>query len=273
MIDLLAAAAESGWQRGWFEYARTEVAAGRSLDDARAADWTYLVRLGPESRVLLSGPQLLVTAAALAERAGEVWVATADSGEARVLKGWRRQLRSGRVRIIDADLSRGIPFADGTLDLVSIRAGASPFQDVAADAARVLRPGGTARFVADNRLFPKQLAGADRSGRAHTIAGYRRILGRAGLTGIRCFAALPRHTQTPLCLVPLESRTAVELFLRDVFPVFATVSPEVKRAHALEYMLARAGVWVMTRARLGGLLKWFVPGYLILARRPALDAR
>src|SRR4029077_14957840 len=121
------------------------------------------------------------------------------------------------------------------------------FADVARDILRVLRPSGTVRFVADNRWFPSRFAdrAAERSLRPHTLNGYRRALRQVGYSTIRIFAPLPRHTRVPLCLLPLDSPGALAAFLRELFPVFATVSPEVKQAHALEYALARAGVWAM----------------------------
>lgn len=276
LTDLVAEVSAHGWRRGWFEYARCEVSRDHAIDDARAADWTYLVRVGPDSRVLLTGWPLLVSAMALAGRVREVWVLAGEE-DATLVALWREGTETANVHVVQGNLRDGLPFREGMFDLVSIGHDAEPsdgigmtFSELAHAAMRVLRANGTAHFVVGNWLWPARLigGGARESGLPQrSIVGYRRVLQRVRFAGVKVFAPLPRHTRTPLCYLPLESRSAIESFMRDLFPLFAAVSPEVKRAYAVEYWLARMGVWLISAAHLGGLLKFLVPGYCILAQR------
>lgn len=276
LTELLSEVSALGWQRGWFEYARREVSRGHAMDDARAADWTYLARVGPESSVLLVGWPLLVSVVALAGRVRQVWV-LAGEDDARLVALWKESTGMANVHIVRGDLRDGLPFRDQLFNLVSIGDEAEPsggtgmtFSELARAAMRVLSANGTAHFVVGNWLWPARLTGGgarEAGRRQRSVVGYRRVLRRLRFADVRVFAPLPRHSRTPLCYLPLENRSAIDSFMRDLFPLFAAVSPEVKRAYALEYWLARLGVWLMTVAKLGGLVQFVVPGYSILARR------
>lgn len=270
MTDLRSDVRAHGWQRGWFEYTRRELARGHAVDDARAADWTYFARVGPDSRVLLTGWPLLVSVMALVGRVREVWVLAGEE-DAGLVAFWQKSTGAMNVRVVRGDVRDGLPFRERSFDLVSI--GSAPaggagltFSEIARAAMRLLSGNGTAHFVVGNWLWSKVTGGNNGRG-LRSVIGYRRELRRLRFAGIRVFAPLPRHTCTPLCYLPLDSRPAIETFLRDLFPLFAAVSPEVKRAYAFEYLLARLGVWAMTAGNLGGLLKFLVPGYSILAQR------
>ena len=274
--ELMADVKAVGWHRGWFEYKRRANSRGHVTHDARSADWIYLSDIGVESRVLLVGGPIFVTVVALAARVREVWV-LAGTEEARLVNLWRQHTGVRNVHVVRGDVVDGLPFRKQAFDLVSIGGEARPkkgkarvsFTDLARGAMRVLKPKGTACFVVGNRLWPSSLTrrGQGPVGiRRRTARGYRLTLERLEFTDVRILAPLPDHTRTPLCYLPVENSAAVNSFMRDLFPLFAAVSPEVKRAYVAEYWAARLGVWLMTIGNLGSLLRFFVPGYFVLAQ-------
>lgn len=284
---LLEAAARQGWQTALFDYLRTGAAAGRAApEDDRLADWRYLVPLDRASAALVLGCGWGTVPVALAELAGAVWAVDRDPEKTAFLRLRAGQQGLDHLAAWDADTWARRP-PDRRLDLIAIGPGhpltgaAATPRGLVAFARRRLRPGGTLQISGDNALSLARLIGAagERSDLPRlTLGGFRRLLAAAGFVETQVYAPLPRHTGIPMFYIPADDPRAWDYFFRDLFGLFERVAPEVRQAYARPYRIARLGVRAALAARVAGLARFVVPGYLILARQAddpghAADAR
>lgn len=274
-------AESSGWDVAVYQHAQAEIAAGRGLaEDERAADWQYLlpsIRLGA---ALVLGCGLGTVPVALSRRFAEVHVVDIVPDRTRLLE--LRAVQHGIENVFPLCVQPGqaLPFEDGRFDLVvarsedwtlTVRHGRDrrAFEIAGRETHRLLAPGGTAYWTVGNRLgYPRLLrpwrAGA---GVEHTLGGYRRMLAAAGFTDVRFYAPLPSHEGIPLFYLPIGEGAHFEYFFRHLFPLFETVSTEVKRLYGVEYRLAKIAVRAALRL---GLARWagrLSPGFGIIATR------
>ncbi|MDA2912733.1 hypothetical protein MYX77_02020 [Acidobacteriia bacterium AH_259_A11_L15] len=135
-----------------------------------------------------------------------------------------------------------------------------------------MNEGGIVYLSLGNRLAFQHLFRRGKNGSSlplHTIYGYRRILEAEGFSEFQFYAPLPHYDGIPLFYVPLEDTHALNFFLRHIFPLLETVSPEVRRAYAFEYAVAKIGVRLALLFKLTGLAKVFVSGFSIIAKKAA----
>ena len=174
-----------------------------------------------------------------------------------------------------------LPFPEKCFDLVAMgdfqwdATRSIRFREIARRIHGLLKEGGRVYFSLGNRLAFQHLFGLVKDQTtlpSHTIYGYRHILQEEDFSEIQFYAPLPHHDGVPLFYVPLEDNRALTFFFRNIFPLFEMVTPEVKRAYAFEYAIAKMGVRLALVLRLTGLTKIFVPGFSVLAKKAARGA-
>ncbi len=268
-----------GWKRAYFKRATAAVLGGDPLvEDIRSADWRYFLPLDRKKDALVVGVGGGTIPMALADHCRMVVGADQDRESLRALCARTQEQGRHNVRPVLLSKRMGLPFAPGSFDSVVATAAGTGTYDGASlrrfieHAHALLKPAGVLYLTVGNRLDAQRLFRPARAAGASgpcTLGGYKRLLQAAGFVRLRLYAPLPRHDGIPLFHVPLEHPQALRFFLRNVFPLFETVSPEVKRRYAVEYAAAKVGVRLALALKLTGLMKLFVPGFGILAEKAA----
>ena len=274
---LLSDTETHGWKKAFYEFSKAEIGSGGTVpEDQRIADWKYLLPLNRDTRALVFGCGWGTVAVALSEICGTVGVIDSDCEKLSFLNGRKKQQRIDNLYPIYVKDRSGFPFSESSFDLVSVGGHSwgvnQPVEvrDIVRDAHGLLKDGGTVYLSFRNRLAFQDLLKWGKSSapfRLHTAYGYRRILQAEGFSEIQFYAPLPRYDGIPLFYLPLENSHALNFFLRNIFPLFEMVSPEVKRAYAMEYAVAKLGVRLTLLFRLATLAKIFVPGFNIVAKK------
>lgn len=204
----------------------------------RINDWVHLVDLNSESTALVIGRN--------------------GSNLARVLSNICREVNCAE----DYDST----FPIGHFDLISVHASreASSFQAICRQLRGCLKEGGALHLIIGNKLLPKKLSELFLN---HTFWGYKSILRKEGFSDIQFYAPLPNYRGAPMFYVPLEDRHIINYFFKSIFPLFETVSPQKKRQYLLMYPIAKLATRFILAFRLSFMLKFFVPGYCVIAKK------
>lgn len=139
------------------------------------------------------------------------------------------------------------------------RAGRSGAADLLRDLCAAVEPGGWVCLGFGNARFP--LA---RRGRSLSLPAVRRALAHAGMAPPAVYACLPDH-RSPAIIVPLERRQELDHVLDRLFLTYAPAGsswPRLRRR-------LLAGLRAAARAAPHRVRAATVPGYLLVARRPA----
>lgn len=274
--ELLARARAVGWKQAYFELGR-ELAAGNELppEDARSADWFYFLDASAGARALVIGCGFGTIPIALAEAGLDVWVIDSSIEHLALLALRCREQSVGRVHIAGVGRVGALPFQPKSFDVVCVlTAEPEPVTAVALTAIMratrdCLKPGGEVFIAQRNRWSFQRLLRPWLSHGAAPLgpSGYRRLVESSGFSDVLLYAPLPRHGEIPLFYVPIENPSVLSFFLRDIFPLFNTVSPEVKGRFGLEYAAARYGSFIVRHLGLARLARHFVPGVCIIATR------
>ncbi len=274
--SLLGDLREGRWQADLYEMAREQLRQGGALrEDPRTADWLYFLALNGSEDALVLGVDWGTVPVLLARACRKVWAIDVDSGRLSFLASRLKEQGITNVELLCAQGFGELPFKAASFDLMAAGDSVSgfdaePFRTRLAVACGLLRDGGLLCLHVGNRLgFQRVLKPGAREEKRpwHTAYGYRRMLRKAGFVDIQGYAPLPYYNKLPLFYVPLGQRAALSFFLRNIFPLFEAVSPEVKSAHALEYAGARAAVRVASICRLEGLMRFFFSGFIFVSRK------
>ena len=248
-----------------------------SDEDRRVADWIYLVPLSADSVVLVLGCSRKIIPLVLSENCGRVYVVDSNQAEINLLKAQIERQGINNLFPVQSSNILDLKFPPRYFDFISVQGFAVPpgesisFQSLIQQVRPFLREGGVLQVTMGNQLDPRQLIFAKQKNPNepfphHTYWDYRRILKSEGFSDVQFHAPLPGYRGIPLFYVPLEDRRAVGFFLRNVFPLCETVSHKRKQAYAIEYGLAKIATRLMLALRLSFLLKFFVPGYSVIAK-------
>ena len=276
LCKLLGDLREGCWQSDLYEMAREQLRNGGALrEDPRTADWLYFLPLNGSEDALVLGIDWGMVPVLLARACRKVYAVDVDSGRLSFLESRLKEQGINNVELLFAQGFSGLPFKAASFDLVvagdSVSGfDAEPFRTRLAVARRLLRDGGRLCLHVGNRLgFQRVLKPGIQKGKHpwHTAFGYRRRLRKAGFGDIQGYAPLPYYNRIPLFYLPLGKRGTLSFFFRNVFPLFEAVSPEVKKAHALEYAVARSAVRVASICRLEALVKIFFSGFFFVSRK------
>ena len=277
--QLLYVAESDGWETALYDFTKAQVARdGTVPEDQRTADWKYLLPLNNDSVALVIGCGWSTVPFALSETCAKVYTIDSIWHKIAFLNIRKRQQGIDNLYPIYVSGSLDFPFPEKRFDFVAVRNfqwGATQsiqLRDVVRSVNGLLREGGVAYFSLGNRWGFQQLLRRNKNTSSptlplHTIFGYRHILQVEGFSEIQFYAPLPHYDGVPLFYVPLEDTQAMSFFFRNIFPLFEAVSPEVKRAYAFEYVVAKMGVRLALLFRLTGLAKVFVPGFSIIAKK------
>jgi hypothetical protein len=203
------------------------------MTDARRLNWRFVV---PDAR-----PGLLLPV-----------------GDEQV-EGWARARRGpdGRPDLPPRDSVGAV--AVGDLAAWTRRPGRAGTADLLHELCAAVEPGGWVCLGFGNARFP--LA---RRGRSASLPAVRRALAHAGMAPPAVYACLPHH-RSPAMIVPLERRQELDHVLDRLFLTYAPAGSSFPR---LRRRLL-AGLRAATRAAPHRLRAAAVPGYLLVARRPA----
>ena len=273
---LLGDLREGCWQSDLYEMAREQLREGGALrEDPRTADWLYFLALNGSEDALVLGIDWGTVPVLLARACRKVYAVDVDSRRLSFLSSRLKEQGIKNVELLCAQGFRELPFKAASFDLVAAGDSVSgfdaePFRTRLSEAHGLLRDGGLLCLHVGNRLgFQRVLKPEtwEKKRPWHTAHGYRRMLRKAGFGDIQGYAPLPYYNKLPLFYVPLEKRAALSFFFRNVFPLFEAVSPEVKKAHALEYTVARAAVRLASICRSEALVRFFFSGFIFVSRK------
>ncbi|PKM92574.1 MAG: hypothetical protein CVU80_02640 [Elusimicrobia bacterium HGW-Elusimicrobia-4] len=277
-IRQLARTAEVvGWEEALFNYTRDRVVQGRMpLEDQRAVDWKYLLPSEGDSVVLCIGCGLGTVPTVLSETCARVYAVDTDWFKIAFLNIRKRQQGIDNLYLIYIGDGVDFPFPDKHFDIVVLGGGqwkakqAIQVRGVIRLINNLLNERGSAYFSLGNLWAFQQVLRQKTNSTGlslHTIFGYRRMLHASGFSQLSIFAPLPNHKGIPLFYIPFEEKQAWDYFFRFIFPLFEMASPEVKRSYGFEYAVAKAGVRLALQFKLVGVAKFFVPGFVIIARK------
>ena len=276
-------------------------------EDQRLADWQYLVPLDRNTVVLVVGSGLGTVPLSFSERVAAVYVVDPVWERVRFLRIRAVQQGIQNVFPFYTGGRFSLPFGAGSFHLVVLKSSVpwgavddtprnqrETSQIILKQVHFLLRPGGKLSLVVGNGLsflrllsliirpamwIPRSIEALKSAlglgQKVHlgsligesSLLGYRKLLRAGGFTDLDVYAPLPSHTGVPLFSLPLNSGPARRHFFSHIFPLFEMVSPEVKRQYGLQYPIARLGVKLALRFRLTAMVKYFVPGYSIIATK------
>lgn len=272
-MDPSVEARARGWQRALLEHNRGRVLTGADpVDDARTADWIYLlapVRPGP---ALLVGGDWGAICAALRGRYSAIDVVDPDPTRRAFLEVRSQQSGWDTVRVFSPDeLERICSARPRHYQLTALLEPGSlpvPFSRLTRIFRASLAPGAESFWLLSNRwafqhLLRRRLK---REGAAAALPTYLRALRREGFTEPRAYVRVPGLDRPPMFLIPATQPGPMDHFLHALFPLLDAVSPEVKASFARELAIARLAVRAAVPLRLGRLAGLFAPAFALLAR-------
>lgn len=265
---LARATQELGWQTALFEYTKTRIANGQMpYEDSRSSDWVYLLNPADRAVSLVMGCGLGEAPLALSRISSKVYAADCDKDRIAFLDLRRQQQQIENVAPVLMKKNAEPSLPAKSFDIVSVREfdwhpeSPATLTGVLRHARRWLKSGGQLHLSLANRLVQPRLQPSI------TAFGYQGLLKKEGFSDIELYAPLPFGQRAPLFYVPLSDPGLMNCFLRDIFGLFEAASPEVKKTYALEYQLARLGVKAAPFFGLARLIKYFVPGFHVIARK------
>lgn len=228
-------AASVGWQKALAESTSTDVQRlAKSAMNTGTANWQWLLRLPPASRVLDVGAGMGADSHGLALQYREIIALEPDLERVRFLQHRFTEEGLTNIKIVRTSATR-LPFAADSFDLIMMK---GPIERVAADGRgdrhvlsdiicglwRVLRPGGFFCLGVDNRFAITRLLGRMRRGKIEkgpqylcSPRGYLKLLTEAGFTAPQCYSALPSYDE-PRFLVPFNRRV-YSYYVRNSTPM------------------------------------------------------
>jgi SAM-dependent methyltransferase len=276
MAELLDTTERFGWQQGLFNYRAFGLSspdAGMVDEDERSADWVYMLRSKPGQKALVIGPGLGTIPFRMAGLGLHVYTIDCASGPSRFINAVCRERKIKNICPAVIDTAMELPFLKNTFDAVIFRNYSeyntlSGFQGLLKKSLELLKPGGQAAFYVNNTMSPLGMfRESDGSkARSKTFSGYRKALKTAGFFTLEILAPLPSVRGIPLFMLPLSKKQTLTFFLKMLFPLFATVSPEVKKRYGVIYDLGKIAAYSLQKLHGAWMVPWFCPGYLILAR-------
>jgi len=277
MKRLLNLTESSGWDVASFEYAKSRIAKGSMpVEDQRMADWKYLLSLNNKSSALVLGCGWGTVPIALSEICENVYAIDTVWEKIVYLNILVGQHRINNLYPIYVSDRYEIPFPKRYFNLITVReyqwSTGQPvsFRGIVRRVYNLLSEEGVVSFSIGNRLaFQYLLRRTEKNDRSHfhNIFGYKHILQEEGFSDIQFYAPLPDYDGIPLFYVPVENNKAMAYFFHNIFPLFEMVSPEVKRLYAFDYKIAKIAVRLALSSRLTSLAKFFVPGFIIIAKK------
>jgi SAM-dependent methyltransferase len=266
-----------GWKVSLFEYAKAISAAGGSLEeDLRIVDWQYFLPLSNRVVALILGCGLGTVSVALSEVCKKVYAVDTDWDKISFLNIRKKQQNLVNLHPIYVESGDFLPFPDGYFDLITMRqfkwesVGTVPFRNIIRRLRGLLAEEGRIFIGVENRLTFQSLLGLKKENmnyRPHTLFGYRKILQEEQFSDVEFFAPLPHYLGLIMFYLPLKDNRALDFFLSNIFPLFETVTPDVKKKHGLQYSIAKLGVKLTLIFKAAGLAKMFLPGFYISARK------
>jgi SAM-dependent methyltransferase len=280
-MELLCRTAETdGWQKAFFAYTLQKVKnQEKSPEDQRCADWKFLTDFNNQSDILLFGCGLGTIPVSLSLSVRSVLVCDCDRSSLRFINIRKKEQGLDNLFPLYIKNIENCPFKKKSFDGITFLQNSLchndkpvSFTDMVKTASGFLKDTGTLVLMVDNafsftRLLGKTTEKASQS--LQTISGYKKTLIREGFTDIRFYAPLPGHGNVPMFYVPLSDHGGTRYFIENIFGFFDMVSPEVKKSYAVEYATAKIAVFIARMIQLTWLMKYFVPGYTIIARKQA----
>lgn len=268
------------WQETLFEIGKERLASGLPLpDDDRVADYSYLLPLpaGRPLDALVIGGSWGILPARLAEWCRSVQVVSQNTEYTALLQQRILTGNNDGISVVKSSSLFPSAFGDERFDLVGYGGWSGSAQErisfraFAAEAHRLLKRGGVFFCTIGNRWSLQRWLRKNvitEPFRLMTLFGYRMALRSAGFEAITAYGPLPRHDGIPLCFLPLGGLSDMQCFIDRVFPLFDMVSPESKRAYAIEYRLAKCAVKLGQLFHVTTLMKYFLSGFLLIAQKP-----
>ncbi len=252
---------ESSWQQDLFHNAVQDATAGNfSCDDFRSTDWIYFLELPPRARILILGNGLGLLSSLLAQPDRQIVIVEPNLQRTQFLK--RRHTHA-------AEITDHLP--TDTFDAVIVRDFDIPpdrSESLTLQAAKLVKPGGTLAMLRGNRMDLRTLLSRGKNKKDHsTLKGYRRHLTKAGFEHVREWAPLPFYDKPAMFYLPLSNRTAFQFFIKSVFPLLDSISPEVKSRYAMMHRLAKIGLKTAAFPGVRSLMIRLFSGYLFIATK------
>jgi SAM-dependent methyltransferase len=271
--DLADIAATQGWQVALHDRLRNvRPKAYRLAVDPYRGHWRFLLPQSRTSRVLDLNAGLGAATFALAEACAAVVAADASCYQAAFIAARARQSGIQNILSLRLGLDESLPFRPRSFDAVVLSDGLSSIVSQAKQRQlverihRVLSSAGTLLIADVNRLAPMRFSRRSWRPGARSIGGYARLLHRAGFDRLRTYALLPSHNE-PFFVVPLDERAPFAFLLREIVanPNFG---PQLeRRGLGLLFRVVRAATEMVPTTVLTTMLRSFVPGVAITARR------
>jgi SAM-dependent methyltransferase len=278
-MDFLCRTAEAnGWQKAFFDYTLQKVKNQEKIpEDQRCADWKFLTDFNNQSDILLFGCGLGTIPVSLSQTVRCIFVSDCVWSGLRFMNIRKKEQGLNNIFPLYVKNIKNYPFKKKSFDGIALLQNNlchndKPicFTDMVKTVSGFLKDTGTLVLMVDNAFsFTRFLGKTMKKGSEslQTISGYKKTLIREGFSDIRFYAPLPGHGNVPMFYVPLSDNGGTRYFLENIFGFFDMVSPEVKKNYAVEYAAAKIAVFFARMIKLTWLMKYFVPGYTIIARK------
>lgn len=275
------------------------------IGDERRADWRYLLPLQADSTVLDLGCGWGAIAIALTKTYQKVVAMDPTWERLKFLSIRKKQQQIDNLYLVHGGTNLGFPFPNNYFNLISMIGvlewlawgqDKNPRQ-VQKNALKkiwhLLKKDGFLYIGIENRFGYNYLLGTkDHNGLRfislmprflanfiskkfkeepytnyqYSLLGYTKLLKQAGFSKIEFFAPLPQY-RLPFFYLPLDNKNSLRYFFNNLFYLFETATPEMKKNYGLQYKIAKAGMKLIPSSLLSFLIKFINPGFCIIAKK------
>ena len=252
----------------------------QDFEDLRSADWQYYLPINNCGSALIFGSGLGVIPIALSKQYSNILVLDNNQKKIELLK---KRIKSSSLTNVHTSLIssiKNLSLKDKSFDMVFWNAN-NTF-DKSLNAKSIVSF--VSQYVKDNGILCISLRNhyslIDRifsdsdllDNNSIKLKQCKSILNNLSYHLICILCPLPHIKGIPLFYIPTDNNDCLNYFLRVLSVRFLGISPELKRFYKIEYALTKIVIMICNFFSLGSIIKYFLPGYMIIAEKTSSDS-
>lgn len=264
-----------GWAEKLFEYNKQLLKENRiTIEDARAVDWRFLVGVTANKKVCIIGGSHAIVPLTIASECAELTYINNDGELLEYIQHRAKECGITNLSTLHAEDEKTPLSYQKKFDICCVYswyAGSGKncrFGEMVSRVRAMVNSGGCACFFIENSrlLLPAIRKKTLKSGSLRASYGRSRsLMKKCGFAWVESFSPLPSGKSVPLYYLPLDSKRAIQYFVRCILPMIFLLTPEARKKSGMIFPLVATGTRIMQFLRLEWLLKYLVPEYFIVA--------
>jgi len=252
----------------------------QDFEDLRSADWKYYLPNSNCKSALVFGSGLGTVPIALADYYKNISVLDSDSEKISLLKSRTKFHPSANINTFLKSSIKKLPFRSKSFDLVFWNADNSfdsslSIQNLTKHISNYVKDDGVLCMslqnyysLVDRVSFSSRLI----NNSSIKLNQCRSLLNKFSFELICILSPLPHFKGIPLFYVPIDNSDCLNYFLRVLSVRLLGISPELKQSYKFEYFFTKIIIMVCKILPLGSIIKYFLPGYMIIAKKIKNDS-